>query len=454
MSELDSNLYSDTGRPGVTDVDLEHASPNEKDVSEDTVVSLSLKQTPQDPPEGGVRAWLTVIGCSFVMFISFGMIQSFGVFQDYYTRVVLSGFSPSDISWIGSVQTFLLYALGLYTGKWFDNGYFYFMIIPGSIIYIISIFMLSLCKPQHYYQFFLSQGLGMGIGMGLVTVPCISIISHYFQTRRARANGIVFAGSTLGGLLWPIMLNRLILHDVGFAWGVRITAFLCFALLFSANLLMRTRPPAIRPARTPMVKGLKVAFSDLPFNLCLVAVFITGLGLFFPFNYLELFASLHGIPPNLTQYTLALFFGSGTIFGRIVPGILADHYGILNVMLAYTIVGGGLIFLMSRADTVGGFLAFTLLYGPCGGVLPSLFPASVGCYTSNRSEYGLRLGIGCVLYGIGSLIGGPINGALLRAPSYDWESAIIFSAVTVLGGSIALIASREILVKKKGTQLI
>ena len=37
-------------------------------------------------------------------------------------------------------------------------------------------------------------------------------------------------------------------------------------------------------------------------------------------------------------------------------------------MLVYTIVGGGLIFMMPAASSVGVFIAFTLLYGPCGGV--------------------------------------------------------------------------------------
>lgn len=41
------------------------------------------------------------------------------------------------------------------------------------------------------------------------------------------------------------------------------------------------------------------------------------------------------------------------------------------VMLVYTIVGGGLIFMMPAADSVGVFIAFTLLYGPCGGVCAS-----------------------------------------------------------------------------------
>ena len=36
-------------------------------------------------PEGGLKAWLTVLGGSMVLFCTFGAVQSFGVYQDYYT---------------------------------------------------------------------------------------------------------------------------------------------------------------------------------------------------------------------------------------------------------------------------------------------------------------------------------------------------------------------------------
>lgn len=102
-----------------------------------------------------------------------------------------------------------------------------------------SFFMLSLAKPHNYYQVFLSQAIGMGLGMGLVIVPAVSIPAHYFRRRRLLAMGFIFAGqcypgvtrqpsiycfvtgSSLGGVIFPIMLNRLINGRVGFAWGIR-----------------------------------------------------------------------------------------------------------------------------------------------------------------------------------------------------------------------------------------
>lgn len=60
--------------------------------------------------------------------------------------------------------------------------------------HLASLFMLSLAKPHHYYQNFLAQACGMGIGMGLMFLPCLSLASHYFRRRRSLAMGVVIAG--------------------------------------------------------------------------------------------------------------------------------------------------------------------------------------------------------------------------------------------------------------------
>jgi hypothetical protein len=55
--------------------------------------------------------------------------------------------------------------------------------------------MLSLAQPYHFYQHLLSQGFGMGIGMGFMFLPALSVPSHYFRAKRSVAMGIVMAGA-------------------------------------------------------------------------------------------------------------------------------------------------------------------------------------------------------------------------------------------------------------------
>lgn len=73
-----------------------------------------------------------------VSFCTFGVVQSFGVYQDYYARMSLSERDASEISWIGSIQVFFVFVTGLPAGRLFDAGCFHHCLIGGSLLYISS----------------------------------------------------------------------------------------------------------------------------------------------------------------------------------------------------------------------------------------------------------------------------------------------------------------------------
>ena len=74
-----------------------------------------------------------------------------------------------------------------------------------------------------------------------------SQVSTWFFHKRGAALGLVAAGSSLGGVIFPIMVVHLI-PEVGFGWTMRICAFLILALLVFANLTVTSR---IQPTRRP-----------------------------------------------------------------------------------------------------------------------------------------------------------------------------------------------------------
>lgn len=128
--------------------------------------------------------------------VSRGLIITFGVSQAYYETHLLSNYSPSAISWIGTIQTFLLVEVGIISGPLYDQGYLRWLILSGSLLMVVGLMMTSLAKE--YYSIFLSLGLCTGLGMGLVFFPGISAINTYFTTRRGMANGVAAAGSAFG----------------------------------------------------------------------------------------------------------------------------------------------------------------------------------------------------------------------------------------------------------------
>lgn len=88
---------------------------------------------PEWSPEGTLHGWLSVLGAFFSMFVTFGYLNSFGIYQDFYQRQFLPDYPPSTIAWIGSLQYFLIFGCGVFAGRLFDAGYFYHLFTAFSI---------------------------------------------------------------------------------------------------------------------------------------------------------------------------------------------------------------------------------------------------------------------------------------------------------------------------------
>ncbi|THH00733.1 hypothetical protein EW026_g1870 [Hermanssonia centrifuga] len=54
--------------------------------------------------------------------------------------------------WIGSVNAFLVIGGGLVAGQLYDRGHFKFAVYGGSLLLSFGLFMLSLAKPNQFYQ--------------------------------------------------------------------------------------------------------------------------------------------------------------------------------------------------------------------------------------------------------------------------------------------------------------
>jgi len=147
-------------------------------------------------------------------------------------------------------------------------------------------FLVSLCRQ--YWQVLLCQGIGAGIGIGLVYLPSISIISQYFSKRRALAIGIALTGSSGGGIVFPFMLNNLI-GTHGFARAVQYQGYLALGFLIISNLLMRPRPVLQKQDSTesdPKPPATKI-LTEKPFVLLVLSICLVTWGFFFPPFFLQ-----------------------------------------------------------------------------------------------------------------------------------------------------------------------
>ncbi|MCJ1485962.1 hypothetical protein MMC06_006138 [Schaereria dolodes] len=240
--------------------------------------TISSRTREPPPPDGGLTAWTQALMGHLVIFNTWGYINSFGLFQAYYVDTL--GRSPSDVSWVGSVQILLIYMVGTFSGRAFDAGFYRTILILGALLQLVGIFMTSL--SVQYWQLFLAQGICQGLGDGLLFCPTISLISTYFTKKRSVAISCAASGAATGGMVFPAIAKQL-LPKIGFAWTVRIMGFVVLANFALIMTFARTR---IAPRESgPLVEWS--AFKEPPYVLFTTGMFLALWGVYFAYYYVN-----------------------------------------------------------------------------------------------------------------------------------------------------------------------
>lgn len=242
---------------------------------------IPQSQDPGPPPDGGAVAWLQVLAAHLMWFISWGLITSFGLFQSTYGEMLDA--APSTISWIGTVQIFILLVLGTLSGRASDAGLVHEAVLAGTVMIVVGLFMTSLCTQ--YYQIFLAQGVCTGIGMGILSMPGLSVPASYFKANKSLAVSIIASGAGTGGLVYPAMAQQL-LPRVGFGWTIRSMAFVTLFISVLINFLVRMRVPARRSGPLFDFHALK----EPAYVFFSIGFFLVYWAVYFAFYYVRTFS--------------------------------------------------------------------------------------------------------------------------------------------------------------------
>ncbi|KAJ5085898.1 hypothetical protein N7532_010669 [Penicillium argentinense] len=398
-------------------------SKNENHTSSDTA-SIE-KNDSFECPEGGLTAWLVVVGAFMMLACSFGMMNTLGIFQSYWAKHQLQSYSSSAIGWISSVFVFLSMMLGVQSGPIFDRYGPRWPTLIGSILYTLSIFLMGNCKT--YYQFMLCFGVLGGISSSLLSTPAIASISHWFKRRLGIATGIALAGSSVGGIIFSIILRHA-MDSLGWAWALRVLGFIFLAFLSLGNLCVRGRLP------TKSRKGSidLHCFKDIRFIWVTTGVFFAELVLIVCQGLLPSYASAQGFDTTTGTYMLVMYnVTRGSAVGRLVSGIASDHVGPMNTMsltVALTMLIT-LVLWLPVGNYLGVLYPVCLLLGAGTGSYISLTAVCVG-RLCKVEEMGQWLGTCYFIGSFGTLVGIPIGGELLQIAGPS-------KLVAVLGGIFA-----------------
>ncbi|KAL4767261.1 major facilitator superfamily domain-containing protein [Aspergillus nidulans var. acristatus] len=404
------------------------------------------KDRETEPPEGGSKAWLCLIGASFAMFVSFGWVNCIALFQAEYETNQLKQYSQSTVSWITSMEFFFMLFMSPLAGWLFDNYGPGLPVAIGTFLHVFGLMMTSLSKE--YYQFALSQSVCSGIGASLVFTPCMTAPMTFSRKKRAIAGGLTIAGSSLGGVIFPLMVVRLV-PKIGFPWTMRVCAFMILGLLLitnftiSSNLDHRQKPFKLSQHLRPM--------QEINYLLMCLSSFFLYWGMFVPFDYI-VSAGIHYGMSSSMAFNLIPILNGASFLGRTVPNILADKYGRFNVMIIMVLFSMIIVlalWLPGRSEAT--MIAFAALFGVGSGACIGLGPVLI-MGISPIKEVGYRMGTIFAIAGIGALTSPPIGGAIVgRTKHGDFDYACVFSGMNYFFSLVFIVILRARLVGWKLT---
>ncbi|KAK5953178.1 hypothetical protein OHC33_005746 [Knufia fluminis] len=427
-------LTNDTGQAISVEPPVETAIDAEAATSPSSSTEEKAADEPDPPPNGGLLAWMQVLGSFFLFFNCWGTINSFGAFQTYYENNPYWSENPSNISWIGSIQAFLLLMVGVIAGPVYDMGYFRTLVVTGSFLVPFGFMMTSLCRE--YWQVVIAQGVVVGLGNGCLWVPSVAILPQYFTTRKALANGLAAAGSSVGGIVYPITFRQLE-QSIGFGWATRVIGFISLGTLMISISVMKQR---VMPKQKRKLWDLD-AFKEPPYSLYCFAMFLAFASFYGPVYYIQPYAIQTGITNESFAFYLLPILNAVSVPGRILPNFAGDYIGALNVLIPASFMTGVMALVWISVHTFDGIIAFACFYGFFSGAFVSIAPVAVVALTPDLRKIGTRMGQSFFICSFGLLIGTPVTGAILSSTG-KWIGPQLFSGILLIATSSAFLATR------------
>ncbi|KAL1867536.1 hypothetical protein VTK73DRAFT_4139 [Phialemonium thermophilum] len=448
-----------TGSAPQADMELGHGEPESSATprtSSPSPVSVAKPQlAASEPPDGGLKAWLTVVGGWLCQFCSFGFINALGTFQYVYEKEILPHESASDISWILTMQLFLMFFLSQPVGLGVDMFGARPILIPAFLFSVGGLIALSFAT--RYWQIFLAQSLCFGLGAAGAFIPGLVASGQFFKKKRALALGIVTTGSSCGGVIFPIMLARLF-DQIGFRATMRYTALMVGIMLALATVLVSTHnPPKGLAARRSLLS--LATFKNPVYVLFVSGSFLFFWGLFGPFDYLPLFSTMSPATSSIGLYTVSII-NAASIPGRVLPNMYANRFGSLRTISVCSLLAALSILVIwlpiNYHRSLGGLIVFTLVFGFTSGAFVSLMtPALIDVAGGHTSDLGVMVGTFFAIVALASLTGLPIQGAIASDGGSGGKQQpqlmglIVFCGVIMLAGTGLLACAYWLTEKRK-----
>ncbi|KZT52082.1 MFS general substrate transporter [Calocera cornea HHB12733] len=315
-------------------------------------------------PDGGY-GWIVAI-CTFMCnAATFGNVTSFGVFLSFYRQNdYFPGTSDIQYAFVGGAIVaiaLVISPLSNYLGNRFG---FRLPMIVGVLLYTGS--QIAAAFARTFWELLLSQGIAMGLGVGLIFIPLLPILSQWFNKRRAIALGLATGGSGGGSLVFSIV-TRASIENLGLRWAFIVNAVVCLVVLIPSVLLIRDRSHVLGGKHNMEPLELRWLWHR-GYVWVWIWAFFSLMGYVFAVWTIPTFA-VSGLGLTQTQgANLQAILAAGQMVGRPGIGLVADRMGRINTAAVFTFVAGLsclVVWMLSRS--YGVLIFFAIIQGMTGG---------------------------------------------------------------------------------------
>lgn len=387
------------------------------------------------------HGWTIVAAVHVLLALAFGAMYAFGVFFEALQAQFHAGrFSVASIF---SATALLSYLVGTVSGPLADRLSVRAVVALGAALLAAGFALGSQAASLQQLQWRFS--IFVGLGIGLIYVPAVTVVQRWFIRQRSRASGLALAGTGLGTLLCPLLAG-LLLQSLGlsatmqiFAAGIALLGLAAASQLYNHPQDAGLAPDGDASAASPPAgsgMGLLQAIGSTRFQCLFLAIALTSVSLFAATVHISPHARGLGVAAPLSNSLIGLI-GVGNLLGRLLLGGLADRLGRLPLLALLTLALALLHLLWWQAGGYAGLAWFALLFGACHGGCITLYPTLAADWFGTR-HLGAILGALYISVGIAAWGGASLAGWFFDQTG-GYGAAILASGTAALAAAACLL---------------
>ena len=379
-------------------------------------------------------ALVTLLAACFVVLISLGVRQTFGMFfMDFNESLNISN---TAFGLAIGLQMLMWGLTGPIFGAIADRYGGQIAISSAFIFYILGTYFLY-TGPNTGVFFQIHMGLLIGIGLGgtAISIPMSIVGKHFPLSTRTIAMSFVTAVGSFGYFLSPIFTNYSLAQ---FGWNYTLFIFSLFLLTGLIAAYFCRSPSEFESAEKLSDQSFKEAlieaFKNKSYILLVAGFFVCGFHITLVGTHVPKYVIDRGLE-GWTAAAILSLIGLFNIFGSLLSGYLSAKMSKKIILSGIYFLRGIsiILFIFTPASNISAFL-----FGASFGFLwLSTVPATSGivAHLFGTKYLGMLYGIVFLSHQIGSFFGAYLGGLfhdLYGSYDYAWYLAIALSVFAAI----------------------